>query len=1005
MNEKKQCAIVFGLTSNLTFALANVLLGMKSHCSIFWDDIIVFHDAICVSEQEHLNSILKCKFIKYDESYITVNIDKHRLRTYSILTLSRFECFNLLNDYKKVIWHDVDILIQKDFKGLLDYANKSGIALTCDPTFMVEQNFNGIIDNYALLKPLYNAGIMVISDKLKNYVDLSKYCYNKFNKYNEKLRYMDQSVLNMMIQDYNYTVENIDLNIYCCHPNKDEYLKKAVIVHSYGSEKFWNNENLKRKFPEWVSNNFIWEDISSKNIGKINNYELPVVSVIMSVYDRMDFLDDAIRSILNQTFQNFEFIIVIEYSSNQEKIYNYIKGYNDNRIKIVLNSEKLGFPLSLNVGLDIAKGKYIARMDDDDISIPERFEKQVNFMDENSDITVVGSFMKMFMNSDQLCEMPLDNEGLLIRSLTESPMYHPTVMIRKDHLVKYNMRYNPDFFAEDYALWSEMLNNGLKLANIPEILHYFRASGQNATATKQQQVLNSHIETMRINFYKNLKLNFTYDQLLLLRNPNLVHSCFNSKEFVDLRNKAVEDIIISNSILKRYNQERLKKYFNSNLEVNFKNRIKYKLNNYPLFYRIAKNIYKFFKTITNRVSLNSIEKNIGEKNMSIFKKIKMKLFPPSSKSFHNRMDDIDGKLDIILDKMNNSEIRYNHIIDRLDAINKKLNVVEEGLCLLKTDSLKRDEKVLNKINNLYEKNYAKVSQTIMLNQKLYLEQMQNINKHIIDYSTDNLSDYFNSISNNIEKSFNEQEKRCYDILNKITESERWIVREIRANRFDVLFKLDKELLNNNKNGQKNSIIYNKWFYLNNRYGSFISGFQFLKNIIPTFKIKSIVDFGCGTGTWLAAAKSISEVEVLGIDGEYVSKDDLMIDESEFLPSDLTCGVMLGKKYDLAISVEVAEHLPVSASDTLVRDLCRASDIVLFSAAHVGQGGDGHINCQPFEFWQEKFLNNNFHYINIREQFKDNWEIEGWYRENISLFISSDRLGDFEASSNFYKGTL
>ena len=243
------------------------------------------------------------------------------------------------------------------------------------------------------------------------------------------------------------------------------------------------------------------------------------------------------------------------------------------------------------------------------------------------------------------------------------------------------------------------------------------------------------------------------------------------------------------------------------------------------------------------------------------------------------------------------------------------------------------------------------------------------------------------------------------MFNKLTESERWLVREIRASRFDILFKLDKIMLENNIDTKEKNYVYNRWFYMNNRYGSFISGLHFLKNIIPTFKIKKIVDFGCGTGTWLAAAKTIADVEVLGIDGDYVNKNDLMIDESEFLTADLIKEVELDKKFDLAISVEVAEHLPSSSSDALVRSLCNASDIVLFSAAHVGQGGDGHINCQPFEFWQEKFLSNNFYYINIKEQFKNDWEIEGWYRENISLFISYDRLNDFEVSSNFYKGTI
>lgn len=1005
MNEKKQCAIVFGLTSNLTFALANVLLGMKNHCSIFWDDIIVFHDNIKIDDQEHLNSILKCKFIKYDYNFTDKIKDTNNesLKTYSILSLARFECFNFLNEYKKIIWNDVDILVQKNFKSLVDYGDESGLALTCDPTFMVEQNFYGIIDGYNLLKPLYNSGIMVISDKLKNFKELYKYCYDKFIENFDVIRYTDQAVLNMMIQDFNIIVEPIDLNIYCCHPSKEES-KDAVIVHSYGSDKFWNSNDLKKRFKEWEDNNNEWMKICSNvSYKKIDN---PKVSVIMSIYDRMDFAEEAINSILNQTFKNFELIIVIEYSENQKYIEHKIKKIKDSRIVVILNDKKIGFADSLNIGIKFSKGEYLARMDDDDISLPERLEKQVKFMDDHVNLTAVGTFIKMFMNSEQLCEIPIDCEELSIRSLTETPIYHPTVVMRKDHFYKYNLKYDSNFFTEDYALWSEMINKGLKISNIPEVLLLYRASGQNATATKGEQVIQSHIKVMKNNFKKNLELDFTYDQLLLLRNPHLVHNCFNSKEFVELRNRAVEDIIMSNSILKRYDQEKLKKYFDSNLEVNLKNKIKYKLNNHPLLFEIAKKIYKLSKTIIKHSSKKSIENNIGEKNMSILKKIKMKLFPPSSKSFHNRIDDIDGKLNIIIDRINNSDRSNNYIIDRLDAFNLKLNVVDEGISLLKNDSLKRSEHILSKINNLNERNYTKISNDIKLNQKLYLEQMQNLNNYITNSETNEFSNYINSIYNNIENSFNRHEEKFYTVLNKITETERWLVREIRANRFDILFKLDKQILNNNNNNNKEtSTVYNKWFYLNNRYGSFISGFQILKNIIPTFKIKSIVDFGCGTGTWLAAAKSISNVEVLGIDGEYVSKDDLMIDESEFLASDLTCGIILDKKYDLAISVEVAEHLPFSASDNLVRDLCRASDIVLFSAAHVGQGGDGHINCQPFEFWQEKFLNNNFHYINIREQFKDNWEIEGWYRENISLFISSDRLGEFEASSYFYKGTL
>ena len=115
----------------------------------------------------------------------------------------------------------------------------------------------------------------------------------------------------------------------------------------------------------------------------------------------------------------------------------------------------------------------------------------------------------------------------------------------------------------------------------------------------------------------------------------------------------------------------------------------------------------------------------------------------------------------------------------------------------------------------------------------------------------------------------------------------------------------------------------------------------------------------------------------------------MIRADEFMPYDLENALALDGKFDLAISMEVAEHLREESADTFVGSLCSASDVILFSAAHPGQGGDNHLNEQPMEYWQEKFSARGFRHIEIRPAFKEYWKIEWWYRDNMALFVKEE----------------
>lgn len=175
-------------------------------------------------------------------------------------------------------------------------------------------------------------------------------------------------------------------------------------------------------------------------------------------------------------------------------------------------------------------------------------------------------------------------------------------------------------------------------------------------------------------------------------------------------------------------------------------------------------------------------------------------------------------------------------------------------------------------------------------------------------------------------------------------------------------------------------------------------------IIPllqeTLKIDSVLDVGCGIGTWLSVFQEKYNIEVLGLDGDYVDKELITknISLASFKSIDLSYEFDLNKKFDLAICLEVAEHLPASSSDFLVNSLCRHSDKVLFSAAIPNQGGQNHLNEQWHSFWIEKFKRKGFEvYDLIRPKIWNNLQVDIWYRQNLLIF-SKNKIQNAEVGA-------
>jgi SAM-dependent methyltransferase len=174
-------------------------------------------------------------------------------------------------------------------------------------------------------------------------------------------------------------------------------------------------------------------------------------------------------------------------------------------------------------------------------------------------------------------------------------------------------------------------------------------------------------------------------------------------------------------------------------------------------------------------------------------------------------------------------------------------------------------------------------------------------------------------------------------------------------------------------------------------------------IVPLLRsfldIGSVLDVGCARGTWLAAWAGSGCTDFVGIDGAYAGTGRLRIDAAHFIMTDLAASFDLGRRFDLAQCLEVAEHLPRARSETLVADLVSHSNAVLFSAAPPGQGGEFHINEQRYDFWRKLFLDHDYIAFDcLRPKIRHLRHIPFWYRYNMILYVKSDAIGKLKGDA-------
>jgi SAM-dependent methyltransferase len=166
-------------------------------------------------------------------------------------------------------------------------------------------------------------------------------------------------------------------------------------------------------------------------------------------------------------------------------------------------------------------------------------------------------------------------------------------------------------------------------------------------------------------------------------------------------------------------------------------------------------------------------------------------------------------------------------------------------------------------------------------------------------------------------------------------------------------------------------------------------------VLDLVRPASVVDVGCGIGTWLAEFQAAGISDYLGVDGDYVDRAALVIEPERFVAHDLGEPLDLGRRFDLAMSLEVAEHLPDEAAEPFVASLTALAPVVLFSAAIPYQGGNGHVNEQWPEYWQEIFARHQYVVVDcLRERIWRHKDVKPWYAQNLLFFVERDRLSEY-----------
>ena len=278
---------------------------------------------------------------------------------------------------------------------------------------------------------------------------------------------------------------------------------------------------------------------------------LSKISVILATYNGEKYLYKAIDSILNQTYSDFELIIVDDGSSDStQRIIDDIK---DNRIVYLRNKQNRGLPYSLNRGMKYARGEYIARMDDDDISLPTRLEEQLRYMEGHKDVAICGCLWKAFGKSSYIDVLPEDEEGLRVNTLFGSPLAHSSWFMRSSIVKEDGMIYNTSYnTSQDYDFLYRAQKK-YKIACVQKLLLFYRVHGKSITG--QMSTIDKNTLRVQRRILRSLDIVASEKELSLLNRGSSMNGIV---EYIMLM-RLFHKIMKKNKKRNIYNQVKLEK--------------------------------------------------------------------------------------------------------------------------------------------------------------------------------------------------------------------------------------------------------------------------------------------------------------------------------------------------------------------------------------------------------------------------------------------------------------
>ena len=291
----------------------------------------------------------------------------------------------------------------------------------------------------------------------------------------------------------------------------------------------------------------------------------PIVSVLMPVYNGEKYLSEAIESVLNQTFTDYEFIIINDGSTDRSKqiILRYIK--NEKRIRLLENEKNLGLVQTLNKGLELARGVYIARMDADDICHQDRFLKQVRYMNNYPEVAICGTSYQTFGAKKATYILPVEHDAIKVGLIFGPSICHPSVFIRSSFIKSSGLQYLSETFpAEDYKIWV----NTAKLEhlhNLSEVLLFYREHElQISTENKQWQ--KKQTDKIRLEVLDWLYSGFSEEQKQFHINVFIPKIITNKQDLKSFSNWS-QKLMASNKELKNFSTTLLKRNLKNHLRV------------------------------------------------------------------------------------------------------------------------------------------------------------------------------------------------------------------------------------------------------------------------------------------------------------------------------------------------------------------------------------------------------------------------------------------------------